>query len=148
MNALSRCSDDENPPPPPPSLSFSIVFHGTLFIVGLLPANCAVSSKGRNNFAQVQPPGINIIYLPFADDIRSPETDAGFLGPPPYPAAEEEQIAAAGNLLKKLYLNDFQPGTVPNPHLQRHYQVRTSLTLTSLGIGRHSALTCTVLPAF
>ena len=77
--------------------------------------------------AQVSPPGMNLIYLPFADDIRSPETDTGFLGPEPYPEPDEEQLATAGKLLKKLHLHEFQPGMVPNPHLQRHYQVNTQM---------------------
>ena len=72
---------------------------------------------------QVSPPGMNLIYMPFADDIRSPESDASFLGPEPYAEPDEQQLEAAGKLLKKLHLHDFQPGMVPNPHLQRHYQV-------------------------
>lgn len=31
-------------------------------------------------YLQVQPPGFNVIHLPFSDDIRTPETDAGFAG--------------------------------------------------------------------
>lgn len=77
---------------------------------------------GQNLLIQVQPPGMNIIYLPFADDIRAPEKDGSFMGTDSHQPAGEEQIDAAEKLLNKLHLQDFQPGMVPNPHLQRHYQ--------------------------
>lgn len=66
---------------------------------------------------------MNIIYLPFADDLRTPEADTSFVGPGPYPEPQADQVEAARKLLGKLHLHDFQPGMVPNPHLQRHYQV-------------------------
>ena len=69
------------------------------------------------------PPGFNQIYLPYADDLRAPETDARFLGPPPYPPATAAQVSAAAAMLRKLTLPDFVPGCVPSPHHQRHYQV-------------------------
>jgi hypothetical protein len=72
------------------------------------------------------PPGFNIIWLPFSDDLRHPEFDNNFLGSDRPQGADEMQIAAASAMLKKLRLPDFIPGTVPNPHLQRHYQVTPS----------------------
>lgn len=66
---------------------------------------------------------MNIIYLPFQDDLRSPESDPGFMGQGPFPSPEKAQVEAARKLLQKLHLHEFQPGMVPNPHLQRHYQV-------------------------
>ena len=86
------------------------------------PSGIALQVEMQNH-SQVQPPGMNIIYLPFADDLRSPEEDVSFIGPGPYPSPGKDQVEAAGKLLKKLHLHDFQPGMVSNPHLQRHYQV-------------------------
>ncbi len=42
-------------------------------------------------FTQVEPPGFNLVYLPFADDIRRPERDLAFVGDPPPPVATDQQ---------------------------------------------------------
>ena len=34
-----------------------------------------------------------MVYLPFADDIRHPESDPSFTGPEPHPSAREEQVS-------------------------------------------------------
>jgi hypothetical protein len=75
--------------------------------------------------AQVSPPGMHMLHLCYADDIREPERDPAFVGPGPHPVASEEQIAAAGAMLDKLQLGpETFPGMFANPMLQRHYQAR------------------------
>ena len=85
---------------------------------------------------QVTPPGLNLIYLPYKDDIRHPETDVSFIGPPTQNKASKAQIRAAEDLLSKLKIAEFAPGCLPNPHLQRHFQVRGFL-VTELIIKHH-----------
>ena len=72
---------------------------------------------------QVTPPGINLIWLPYKDDIRHPELDNSFLGPKFAAGATAEQVKAAEAMLSELEIQDFAPGCIPNPHLQRHFQV-------------------------
>lgn len=72
---------------------------------------------------QLTPPGLNMIWLPYADDLRAPENDYSFVGDPPYERASDDQVAAATKMLRKIQLHGFVPGNVPNPHLQRHYGV-------------------------
>jgi ATP-dependent DNA helicase 2 subunit 1 len=69
---------------------------------------------------QSRPPGLWLIPLPFMDDLRRPEADSTFCGPPRAPP-HELQIAAAAAMIRGLQLEDFSPEDVPNPALQRHY---------------------------
>ncbi|KAI3424697.1 hypothetical protein D9Q98_008087 [Chlorella vulgaris] len=76
--------------------------------------------------SQATPPGLQLIYLPFADDCRQPEAQPSFTGgtrPPP----NESQVAAAELLMAQLQMADFDPGSVLNPTLQRHYEVLEAL---------------------
>ncbi|XP_031407259.1 ATP-dependent DNA helicase 2 subunit KU70 isoform X4 [Punica granatum] len=75
---------------------------------------------------QVEPPGMHIIYLPYADDIRpieemSPEN--------PVPRASDEQIDKAAALMKRIDLKGFSITQLSNPALQRHYAVLQALAL-------------------
>ena len=69
---------------------------------------------------------MHLIYLPFADDIRHPETDPSFVGTTQV-FADDQDVAAANALIEALYVPDFQVGGIPNPALQRHFQVRLGL---------------------
>lgn len=73
------------------------------------------------------PPGFNLIYLPYKDDIRHPEKDKSFLGPDLGVEVTAQQMDAAKVLLASLMIEDFSVATIPNPHLQRHYQVANPL---------------------
>ena len=70
---------------------------------------------------QVTPPGMNMIYLPYSDDLRQPEADLSFTGTS-HPKADEQQVQAAEKLMHKLNLEEFSSSAIPNPTLQRHYQ--------------------------
>lgn len=72
---------------------------------------------------QIEPPGINLIYLPYSDDIRSPETDPSFVGSTAVHASQE-QVQLALDMMSSLQLPDFDCCDIPNPVLQRHFQVR------------------------
>ena len=72
--------------------------------------------------SQIEPPGMNLIHLPFADDLRSPENDPSFVGEG-HKYANADQVKAAETVIDALTLNDFSVGQMPNPVLQRHYEV-------------------------
>ncbi len=81
---------------------------------------------------QVEPPGFNMVYLPFADDIRNPEADPNFVGDSST-VASESQIDAACKMLEALSYSAEEPFRyfqMANPQLQRHYQVRVGLIQT------------------
>lgn len=65
---------------------------------------------------------MHMIYLPFSDDLRHPEADPGFTGAT-NPQADKDQIAAAETMIHALNLKGFDSADIPNPSLQRHYQV-------------------------
>ena len=82
---------------------------------------------------QEQPPGMHLIYLPFADDIRHPEIDPSIVGTTQV-FADDQDVAAANALIEALYVPDFQVGGIPNPALQRHFQVITSSSHDALRV--------------
>ncbi|XP_015243035.1 PREDICTED: X-ray repair cross-complementing protein 6 [Cyprinodon variegatus] len=70
---------------------------------------------------QITPPGFNVIYLPFADDIRN-------LDPPRCPAASQTQVDKMKEIIAKLrfkYRND----AFENPVLQQHFRNLEALAL-------------------
>lgn len=72
---------------------------------------------------QVSPPGMHMLHLCFADDIRTPESDPNLVGTD-FPKASEDQIAAAEAMIDKLSMGESAyVGMLQNPMLQRHYQV-------------------------
>ncbi|KAK9806596.1 hypothetical protein WJX73_006230 [Symbiochloris irregularis] len=77
---------------------------------------------------QIEPPGINLIYLPYSDDIRSPETDPSFVGSTAVHASQE-QIQLAQDMMSSLQLPDFNCYDIPNPVLQRHFEALEALAL-------------------
>ncbi|KAL3161464.1 hypothetical protein ABBQ32_010347 [Trebouxia sp. C0010 RCD-2024] len=77
---------------------------------------------------QVTPPGMNLVYLPYSDDVRQPEADTTFTGLA-HPRADEAQIEAAERLMAALSLPEFASSNIPNPTLQRHYQVLEAYAL-------------------
>jgi ATP-dependent DNA helicase 2 subunit 1 len=67
------------------------------------------------------PPGLHIVFLPYADDIRRLKFGR-------QARADSEQVIAAKNALKKLPAYDCVP-SLYNPALQRHYAVVQALAL-------------------
>jgi ATP-dependent DNA helicase 2 subunit 1 len=80
---------------------------------------------------QLAPPGLWLLPAPFADELRAPERERGFAGPHPDAAAPTEAaVAAAEAAVRALALpDDFDSAALPNPHLQRHFQVVEALAL-------------------
>ena len=74
--------------------------------------------------SQIAPPGMNMIHLPFADDLRSPESDPAFVGEG-HKYANANQVKAAESIIEALLLKDFCVGQMSNPVLQRRYEVRS-----------------------
>lgn len=75
---------------------------------------------------QVEPPGMHVIFLPFADDARHPELkhrdkNVHF--------ATDEQKEAAKSMIAALDLEDFDSSDINNPSLQRHYDVLQCIAL-------------------
>ncbi|KAL4419212.1 hypothetical protein ABPG77_000606 [Micractinium sp. CCAP 211/92] len=95
-------------------------------LVALLPAEELLYEDG----SQASPPGFHIIYLPYADDVRSPETNTDFTGAE-RAQPSEEAIAAGEAVCAALSLPEFYAGAVMNPSLQRHYEV---LECKALGV--------------
>ena len=76
----------------------------------------------RTLCSQVEPPGMHMIHLPFADDLRSPESDPSSVGEG-HKYANADQVRAAETMIDALSLKEFFVGQMPNPVLQRHYEV-------------------------
>lgn len=86
--------------------------------VALLPQEEEFDEDGT----QLIPPGLHVIYLPFADDIR--ELSLFKLKEP----ASEEQISLAKQVVKKLRIR-FDSRSFENPILQKHYAALQALAL-------------------
>lgn len=77
---------------------------------------------------QIEPPGMHVVWWPFADDIRWPEMDENLMGSVVVKPSQE-QVEAADNLIQALHLDNFCSWMIPNPHLQRHYAVLEAIAL-------------------
>ena len=71
---------------------------------------------------QLSPPGMHMLHLCFADDIRTPEVDKNLVGTS-FPEPSKDQVREAERLVEKLTIQDGYVGMYENPLLQRHYQV-------------------------
>ncbi|XP_022054708.1 X-ray repair cross-complementing protein 6 isoform X2 [Acanthochromis polyacanthus] len=71
--------------------------------------------------AQITPPGFNVIYLPFADDLRT-------LDPPHYPAASQVQVDKMKEIVSKLRFK-YRSDSFENPVIQQHYRNLEALAL-------------------
>ncbi|XP_024517551.1 ATP-dependent DNA helicase 2 subunit KU70 [Selaginella moellendorffii] len=104
---------------------FALAFHGNStspHLVALVPQEEIV-----NEYGQVQPPGMHMIYLPYAEDIRQPEKIN--LSKGGVEIAAKEHIDKAMALIKKLHLREFTVYDIQNPALQRHYSNLQALGL-------------------
>ncbi|GAB4821601.1 hypothetical protein N2152v2_008647 [Parachlorella kessleri] len=93
-------------------------------LVALLPQR-----EGEDPSGDWQPPGFNMVYLPYADDIREPEQNTTFTGGNARPEVTPEQMEAAEALIEALPMPGFRSGAFANPALQRHYEVLEALAL-------------------
>ncbi|KAK5844377.1 ATP-dependent DNA helicase 2 subunit KU70 [Gossypium arboreum] len=105
---------------------FAVAYYGASSHPQLvaLVAQDEITSAG----AQMEPPGMHMIYLPYSDDIRDdeeifPDTEEDA------PRADEDQIQKAAALIKRIYVKDFSAFQFANPALQRHYAVLQALAL-------------------
>lgn len=86
--------------------------------VALLPQ----AEKFDEDGCQSLPPGLNLIFLPYADDIRQ-------LKFTPTPIAEPDLIFRAKQVVQSLKINGLEDHPYSNPNLQRHYAVLQALAL-------------------
>ncbi|KAM4716153.1 X-ray repair cross-complementing protein 6 isoform 1-T2 [Anableps anableps] len=70
---------------------------------------------------QVTPPGFNVIYLPYADDLRT-------LDPPRCPAASQTQVDKMKEIIYKLRFK-YRSDAFENPVLQQHFRNLEALAL-------------------
>uniref|UniRef100_A0A1A7X7Z7 DNA helicase n=1 Tax=Iconisemion striatum TaxID=60296 RepID=A0A1A7X7Z7_9TELE len=70
---------------------------------------------------QITPPGFNVIFLPYADDIRT-------LDPPRCPAPSQTQVDKMKEIVYKLRFK-YRSGAFENPVLQQHYRNLEALAL-------------------
>nr|XP_020443534.1 X-ray repair cross-complementing protein 6 isoform X2 [Monopterus albus] len=70
---------------------------------------------------QITPPGFNVIYLPYADDIRT-------LDPPRCPSASQTQVDKMKEIVSKLRFT-YRSDAFENPVIQQHYRNLEALAL-------------------
>ena len=78
-------------------------------LVALLPSAATADAETGE---QLTPPGLHVIYLPYADQARAPEL---VTLPQPPAAASESAVAAAAALTRALALADFRCDDFSNP---------------------------------
>ncbi|XP_041829842.1 X-ray repair cross-complementing protein 6 [Melanotaenia boesemani] len=100
--ALCRCIARRNYPPR---------------FVALVPQN----EELDDGKVQITPPGFNVIYLPYADDIRTLDT-------PRCPYASQTQVDKMKEIVSKLRFK-YKSDAFENPVLQQHYRNLEALAL-------------------
>ncbi|XP_030256553.1 X-ray repair cross-complementing protein 6 [Sparus aurata] len=70
---------------------------------------------------QITPPGFNVIFLPYADDMRT-------LDPPQCPSASQEQVDKMKEIVSKLRFK-YRSDAFENPVIQQHYRNLEALAL-------------------
>ncbi|CAD7701865.1 unnamed protein product [Ostreobium quekettii] len=94
-------------------------------LVALVPQQEVLDSFG----AQIEPPGMQMIHLPYSDDVRYPEIDRSVIGFE-IKRATEHQIAQARKVVKGISLPaEFISYECANPAIERHYQVIEAVAL-------------------
>ena len=71
-----------------------------------------------------KPPGMHLVFLPYADDIRDLKIP-GADNPPP----TSDQVAAAKTMVQALQIEEFSPDLFSDPALQKHYTALQSMAL-------------------
>lgn len=83
--------------------------------VALLP-----QAEKLDDFGQSQPPGLVVIFLPYAEDVRSVQYEF-------QRKATEDQVEVAQKLVQALTIDEFP--LIENPSLQKHYASIQALAL-------------------
>ena len=109
--------------------------------MSILPVLCQTSGGQTPALAclQLSPPGMHMLHLCFADDIRAPEVDKNLVGTA-FPEPSKEQIEKAEEIVERLTIQDGYVGMYESPLLQRHYQASQPLhvlLLASKGLMLH-----------
>lgn len=107
------------------SLIVSMVKMNKVAIVRLLPRLGSVV-RFAALFPSEEPQGFNLVFLPYADDMRSPES---ILSRNEVQKATEPLVVAAANMISNIQLADFDPNTYYNPVLQHFYTNLEALAL-------------------
>jgi len=97
-----------------------------------LPPRLAVlvaQEEEVDDVGQLVPPGMNLIYMPFAEDFRNTEEEVFAQRGAPPELADSEMVAAAQRVIQAVQLEDFNCRDVENPALQRHYVTLEALAL-------------------
>lgn len=76
---------------------------------------------------QDSPNGMNMIHLPYSDDIRPAEKYHASISP--VPRASSDQIDMATEMIKKLHLKNFSVADYPDPALQNQYSILQTVAL-------------------
>uniref|UniRef100_A0A2Z5TRK7 ATP-dependent DNA helicase 2 subunit 1 n=1 Tax=Reticulitermes speratus TaxID=60591 RepID=A0A2Z5TRK7_9NEOP len=100
-----------------PICSFTPRTNAVPSLVALLPQE----EKLDDSNIQILPPGFHVVYLPYAEDIRTLNTESTA-------KADEEQISNARAVVKKLRF-PYKPYTFDNPKLQVHWRNIEALVL-------------------
>jgi ATP-dependent DNA helicase 2 subunit 1 len=72
------------------------------------------------------PPGFQMIFLPYADDIRNPES---ILSKREVNLAPDNLVKAAASYISNVHINDFNVGSYYNPTIQHFYSRLEALAL-------------------
>jgi len=99
--------------------SFVRVHNSSPVPVALIPQEEELNEDGT----QWMPPGMHVIFLPFADDNRDVKLDDEPT------KANKEQVDAAVQLISALEMEAFAPGDLENPALQKHYAILQAIAL-------------------
>jgi ATP-dependent DNA helicase 2 subunit 1 len=77
---------------------------------------------------QLEPPGMHLIYLPYADDIR-PTEKYHICSEASVPRASKEQVEAAAAFINKMKLDSWSVFDISDPAMQRHYAILQAIAL-------------------
>ena len=74
----------------------------------------------------LDPPGLYLVYMPYADDMRVPTSVIDERDPE---AAGEREVTSAAALVRELHIKEVDLGVYPNPSLQHFYANLEALAL-------------------
>ena len=77
---------------------------------------------------QLEPPGLRVVFLPYADDMRHPERAQGATSRGVH-VASDEQTEKAARVVRSLRMDDFDCTAIHNPLMQRYFDVLQALAL-------------------
>jgi len=77
----------------------------------------------------VSPEGLDVVYLPWADDVRAARAARAVVGAGPFEAATPAAVAAAAKYVYDMTMEGFESTHVPSPAMQRHWTVLEALAL-------------------